>query len=619
MKRGSMTLGPVVAGTALFALALLPTVSFGLVVNGYSSAVNDRFSSGYTAPVTSPVANSDPTFVGKGYDWSGVGWLSYDLTGSVALLGPQFFLYANHYYVPPVDSTVQFSPANNVVKSYVVAAAPDGRSGALAGDLAIGKLTAPIPASDGIHYYPILFKGYSGSAYIGLDLLLYGKSARIGTNTVSGTVTASLPNEASATYLEYAFDSTTQGQAHLEVGDSGSPSFIILPGSPGTLYLAGDHAGALDASHDADSMPALYLDKVSTYMALSGCLPYVVTPVTATWTGNAASGDWGTGGNWSGSPTGDTLHPISKKVTTCASLLFDGAHTSQRTITLGADRTVTGIAFASAPGANAFTLAAGNTLTLGEAGLTNNDGDAQQINCPVILRSSQRWDVGPGGLAVAGAVNMGTTAGTLLVVQGAGTATFSGGLTGAAGLSKDGAGTVTLSGTGVNYTGATRVFAGTLTLADTTNFASELTNMANLEFAVTGGTWSLSKTLHSTGTVTKSGAGTLIIGGVQDYGLGAVFDVTGGTLVLNSDAGTSMLATLDLVVTNAEVDFGSDQHLDTLEIGAGGKVVLTGAHVVVVNNLIFDGMSFGALTLMPEPATLALVALGGLVALRRRR
>jgi len=144
-------------------------------------------------------------------------------------------------------------------------------------------------------------------------------------------------------------------------------------------------------------------------------------------------------------------------------------------------------------------------------------------------------------------------------------------------------------------------------------------NQGTLQFDVAAGILTLAQALHCSDTLAKSGAGELIIAGSQDYASGAVFDVVGGTVVFDTDAGSPSSATLTLDVTGAEVDFGWDQHLDTLKIGPGGKVVLTGAHVVVVNHLVFDGLDFGAMALMPEPATIGLLAAGLVACLARRR
>jgi T5SS/PEP-CTERM-associated repeat protein/autotransporter-associated beta strand protein len=213
--------------------------------------------------------------------------------------------------------------------------------------------------------------------------------------------------------------------------------------------------------------------------------------------------------------------------------------------------------------------------------------------------------------------------GTALTVGSPGTAAFFGDLRdgpgGSGSLRKVGAGTQTLGGAGIAYTGATTVLEGTLRLSDTTAFASDIINGATTEFEVTAGTWTFDEAIAGAGTFVKSGDGTLVITGLQDYDPGAVFDVLGGALVLNTDAGSEG-ADLSISVTDAELYFGCNQHLDTLTISDGGKVIFAGAQVVALKHLVMDGTDLGAMTLTPEPATLSLLALGGLgVLLGRRR
>ena len=119
-------------------------------------------------------------------------------------------------------------------------------------------------------------------------------------------------------------------------------------------------------------------------------------------------------------------------------------------------------------------------------------------------------------------------------------------------------------------------------------------------------------------TVTKTGPGPVTLGGPLAFGAGSLLMVLEGTLDLESDAGSAAAAGLSISVDHAVVDFGCDQHLDTLTLGEDGKVAFTGAHVVVLNHLVMDGFDLGPAVMTPEPATIALVAFGGLAALARR-
>jgi T5SS/PEP-CTERM-associated repeat protein/autotransporter-associated beta strand protein len=123
-------------------------------------------------------------------------------------------------------------------------------------------------------------------------------------------------------------------------------------------------------------------------------------------------------------------------------------------------------------------------------------------------------------------------------------------------------------------------------------------------------------------TLIKTGPGAAIFDGPQAHGPGAILEILAGTVDLNTDAsGTGLIddADLSIFVAEAVLNFGCNQHLDTLTIDEGGLVRFTGAGVVVVKHLVMDGVDLGAMTLTPEPATLALLALGGLALLLRRR
>jgi hypothetical protein len=119
-------------------------------------------------------------------------------------------------------------------------------------------------------------------------------------------------------------------------------------------------------------------------------------------------------------------------------------------------------------------------------------------------------------------------------------------------------------------------------------------------------------------TVTKIGDGTLELAGSQAWGTGSLMDVFGGTVNLATDAGSDMAALLSIEVSSATVNFDANQHLNRLIIGDGGTVVLRQAGVVVVNDLQIGGFDFGQMVITPEPATLGLLAFGGLALMWRR-
>jgi T5SS/PEP-CTERM-associated repeat protein len=91
-------------------------------------------------------------------------------------------------------------------------------------------------------------------------------------------------------------------------------------------------------------------------------------------------------------------------------------------------------------------------------------------------------------------------------------------------------------------------------------------------------------------SIIKSGVGSLILAGTQTHGVGAALQVTEGTVVMNTDAGSA--ASRNLAVTvDSSLTFGSTQHLAALNIGAGGNVQLTagGQKNVVTTALTIAG------------------------------
>lgn len=252
----------------LFFIGLLSRAAMAVTIVNYSPAQFDRFSSGYPS---SPVPNTDPSFIGLNYDWSGVGWSAADSTQSFAMINDQYFVYADHY--GSATSISFFSPALSAVVPMAVDTSysfqPLSKTLGIAGDLRIGRLAAPISSALGITSYPVLLLD-TLSAYLGQPLFVYGHgptgmdSTRIGTNVIDYLGEISGTGFARSYAVGYDFGSSPTGEAMLQGGDSGSPLFVPWYGS---LALVGIHTGIDSVNVPPSSYDTFipdYLDSISS-------------------------------------------------------------------------------------------------------------------------------------------------------------------------------------------------------------------------------------------------------------------------------------------------------------------------------------------------------------------
>jgi outer membrane autotransporter protein len=230
---------------------------------------------------------------------------------------------------------------------------------------------------------------------------------------------------------------------------------------------------------------------------------------------------------------------------------------------------------------SAYTVAAGAALDLG-------NGFNQTI----------------GSLAGAGSVNVGT--GVLTTGNDNTSTTFSGGISGSGGLTKIGSGILTLSGTNA-YTGGTTINGGaiSISLAASLGSSSQLTlNGGTLQvtsgvvlpalpvtLAAGGGTIDtstnasslfLAQPISGPGGLTKTGAGTLILQGINTYSGGTTVDA--GTLQLLS--GSALNPAGALTVNGGTFDlsqFDSPLRVGALS-GTGGTIAL-GPNTLTTNSI----------------------------------
>ncbi len=245
-----------------------------LIVNGYDPAVHDRFLPGTYS--SAPVLNSN--FFAAEYDWSGVGWHTGYQGKSVAMISPQHFVAADHYRVP-VGDTVTFYNQLSELKVYTVEGYStfdyDDYGITHIPDLALGRLSEVISASDKISHYKVLDADdystdwYDIDWYKDKEIYTYGAMARAGTNSIdyfASVNTRGFANPDNATLCAVYDTHATgdyYGEAGCQGGDSGSPSFIPYNGE---LTLMGTHF-AINGStsgtwETCDSFIPNYLDDI---------------------------------------------------------------------------------------------------------------------------------------------------------------------------------------------------------------------------------------------------------------------------------------------------------------------------------------------------------------------
>ena len=402
-------------------IALLPAVQ----ITGYSSSANDRFQSGYPS---TPVENTSLSFVGNGYDWSGVGWTSTDATKSFGFLSPLHYLVANHY---GGASTIQLLGGDGQIHSATQSSVTNTGygvvfSGQTVGDLSLGKLTTPVSASWDIARYAVLdlnATSTTNNAYNGQPLLVYGRGANGTQSTRVGAASVATTALSGAN----SYISTTRTNVQLETGDSGSPVFIgwTNPNGGKELTILGNNA-AIDASNNYMNYLAnsVVINQLNSMMTPDGYALRVVGNPSATWQGSVANSNLSRASNWSGN-----------SIPTDSYTLFDASSTTHRAINVNASTNLRGIYFkATATTGDGFSFSGASSLTIGRGGLTNYDNVVQTFSSTIVLGDHQYWDVGSSGVTVASL----NTNGKLLEISGVGTTTISGQISGSGGIALSG-------------------------------------------------------------------------------------------------------------------------------------------------------------------------------------
>lgn len=462
------------AGSLLLFL-ILSTPGWGITISSYSAAVNNRFASGFNTE--SPVMNTDSSFVGAGYDWSGVGWNASPGAGSnvpewsrvqnFVMLSPIAAYSASHYSLTEAkdwnSDRTQVRLVNNA--GQVIHATLSGATIAPVSpntDHRITKLTQPLAASAGISTLRVL--DIASGNYVGQPLLMVGSVIPSTVSFSAGQLVATsqvsfFANGGTIFLPKTNFADSQFSFTQFQSGDSGSPVLITYKGQLTILGEVTSSGGSGSSILTSTSSSAMNTVLAADGYALKWLIYDVPTDTANTanrWTGGAGLDAFGATGNWS-----------KGAVPTSQPVVFDaGAANGQTTVTLGADQNLRGILFATNTASTGFTFAAGNVLTVGATGIRNEDVKTQTFNNAIVLGGSQNWEAVNGDMVFNGGISNTSTNSYLVVVGGARNTTISGVISGAGALAKDDEGTLYLSGNNL-YTGKTMLHHGTIRIGAT--------------------------------------------------------------------------------------------------------------------------------------------------------
>lgn len=611
-----------------------------IVISNDSVETDWRFIAGIGS--NNPIANTYSSFVGAGYDWSGVGGAGWGSIGgrvhNSSLIAPiaSYNAWHNGEPVGEVDSFFNSATSARVTNTVSNVSNP-------VGDVAINTFTHAFSASDNISVLRIL--DISSRDYSNQPVFMVGS----GTSTASGATQQIATDKLwymqnyGGTVQETVFSYTNRYNSsatynYWENNDSGSPMLIAYKGQltiVGAAHYAYGGVSTLLSADGYDPVTPTNAILAPNGYALRFTIYDVPTDTDNTanaWTGSAGTGNFTDSANWSRGYTSYS-EPV----------VFDSSSTGgQSTINLGGDQNVRGILFRSNTSlTGGFTFNAGNTLLVGTSGIRNEDSNAQTFNSAIGLTGSQNWEAANGDLVFNGNI---ANNGNLLVIQGAKNTTISGVISGTGALAKDESGVLVLSGHNT-YTGTTFLHNGVIRLGADNALPTETTvrfdvaNPAVLDVngktqtigAITsvyngtgtilmnGGSLTTGTNNQSTtyagvfsglGTLTKKGLGAWTLTGNSSAYNGSV-NVSGGKLLIANTVG-SATGTGNVTVNGGGLLGGTGiigggvilNDGAVLSPGAGGVGVLT-----VDGGLIWNGGADLAYTLY-TPGNSTLLDLG---------
>lgn len=250
----------------------------------------------------------------------------------------------------------------------------------------------------------------------------------------------------------------------------------------------------------------------------------------------------------------------------------------------------------------------GSALTIGTNGIINLSTNAHTVNVALIMTGATTINAASNNITLGTfSVNNG---GHLLTVTGAANTTINGVITNTGGLAKEGSGTLTLGGIANSYSGGTLVSAGRL-VGDSTSIRGSVTNNAAVTFdQSTNGTFS--SVMSGTGSLLKTGAAVLTLSGPNTYSGGTEIvagqlsgDTTSLRGLVTNNASVRFNQTTNGTFSGTIVGTGMLTKIGAASLTLSGINNYSGTTLASAGTLVVDGSITNSSVIVQNGGTLA--------------